>query len=756
MERYLFTVICCLFTLSAFSVEEVLEEELVLSTPDQVATLLSEPSYLVGGLISPLSGHPVLRQTDLVVKGAQNIILKRTYIPPYIPASFPQHKNNQGEWEKKYLYDHLSKNYKGWQFFPHLRLEFTFFDMKVRLTDPSGITFDFHLSGPNYSVTEFISPAYALSNASGDLPSGQHDPRNIHITYEDNGKKLVVHTPYGAHRVYEQKKVMTIQGRHALRNDSRMPTIYLLQKEILPNGKILKYHYDKNLSLACIESLDLKERFVYASLHLSGSPRAGSCHFTSSTGITAHYNFQKRPLHIEIKEKVKGGSHKEEYSGSWPPLLTSVSSPLYRHEQLDYCDRFLLTTYFGKNDVFTSFHVGFGQDPHYKVHKLSFPVAQNDAFYPVHELSYQPPIAGKSEGMTIVKNSDWTFTIYHFSKNLLTTLIQYFGHDGLLKKEKVFTWDEKNWLKSIEMRDGKRALLYKRSYEFDRFGNPILDIFTGNLTGEGSQESYAIKREFSQDGRNLLRREESEDGKVLCIDYLPDTNLGISKLTKEGNRILLREFSTYDDSYNLIQKIVDDGISEDKNDVLKVTQRTIINYHLRQQAPFLHMPEWIEEKYLEEGFEKLIKLTHLVYDSQGNVAQEEIYDANGQLAYTIYKEYNERGDLISETNSLGQKASYVYDLRGLLSNTSNFSARLRKSLHYDTKGRLREQTEIGNDGIKHTSLFVYDAHDRLIQKIDPFNQVTHYSHDPLVSQVIKTDYPLWHGSRHCRPRCNRL
>lgn len=116
--RYLIALICYfLITFPAFATEEDLEE-LLLSTPDQVATLASEPNYLVGGLINPLSGQLALRQVDLVVKGAQNILLSRIYIPPYIPNFLCPHKHNKEEWNKLYLYRHLSKNYKGWQFFP--------------------------------------------------------------------------------------------------------------------------------------------------------------------------------------------------------------------------------------------------------------------------------------------------------------------------------------------------------------------------------------------------------------------------------------------------------------------------------------------------------------------------------------------------------------------------------------------------------------------------------------------------------------
>lgn len=730
MIRYLIVLACCLLTTPAFSDEEA-KEEFFLSNPEQVATLSSEPSYLVGGLISPLSGQPVLRQTDLIVNGAQSIALSRTYIPPQMPCSFIKEKHNQEEWDKYRLYQHVAHHYKGWQFYPHLKLQFTPRTREVLLTDPSGMSLDFRLSGPNYSVTTLASSPYGLSNASGDTPSGKYDPRNTRISYEDNGNKITVYATDGAIRFYYKKGWTT-----------QTALLYLLEKEILSNGKVLKYHYNDRWQPDYVESLDPKERFVYASIKINGSPWEGSCHFTSSSGIAVDYSYQKRPIHVKLKEKRDGGKFKLEGNYTCPPILSSVSSPAYRHESLDYCGKFLLSSYSGKDDIFTTFHTGFGEgSQHYRVHKLQLPVGQNDSFQPVYELSYRPPIAGHREGTTTVKNSDGTSIVYHFSKNLLTTLIQYFGQDGGLKKEKIFSWDDKNWLKALEMRDGQKNILYRKSFEYDRFGNPILEVFTGDLTGEGNQETFTTKRFFSEDGRNLLLREETEDGKVICFSYLPNTDLLTSKLTKDGDHIILREFSVYDDCNNLVQTISDDGASEDRNSLSHVTQRTLKTYTLRGSAPFLHMPEWIEETYWENGTEKPLKKSHLVYDHHGNVAQEEVYDAEGKHAYTICKTYNERGDVLTETNRLGQQSVYTYDARGRSETATNFSNRIQKTFHHDTKGRLRELTEKGDDGVVHVVSSDYDFHDRQIHKKDPFSNSTHYTYDPLVSEVIKTDFP---------------
>lgn len=729
-NRFIALLCFLLATASLFSEEDEPREDLFLSTPEQVASLSSEPSYLVGGLISPLSGQPVLRQTDLIVKGAQNIVLNRVYIPPHIPSSFPKHKYSQEEFDKRYLYYHLRGNYKGWQFYPHLRLELNPNTKEARLSEPSGMTLDFRF-GPNYSAATLSSPPYAISNTAGDKPGGQYDPRNTRISYEENGDKITVCSAEGFVRIYRTNGWAT-----------KTSILFLLDKEILPNGKILRYHYNQGRPTR-VESLDPKERYLYASIDISGSPWEGGCHFNPSSGGIVDYHFQTRTIHWKLNEKIKKVKHKEEINTPAPPLLVSVSSPYFRKESIEYYDNeFLMKTYSGKEDIFSVINGEYGDGAkHYRVHKVLLPASSNDAFTTVYELSYQPPVAGQKEGTTTVKNSDGTSQIYHFSKNLLTTSIQYFGANGEFKKEKVFSWDESHRLKSIEVKDAHRNLLYRKSYEYDRFGNPIVESFTGDLTGEGNQDTFVIKRKFSEDGKHLLLQEESDDGKVICFTYLLNTNLVTSKLTKDCKRTILREFFIYDDCHNLIEKTFDDGASDEKDDLSNVTQRTVTTLTLRQSAPFLHMPEWIEEKYWESGTEKPLNKTHLNYDQYGNVAQEEIFDAEGRYAYTIRKTYNERGDLLSETNRLGQEAAYTYDSRGRPETSVNFSKRLHKLFRRDIKGRLKELIETGDNGIVHVTAYEYDPQSRPVYKKDHFHNSTYYTYDPLVNEIAKTDSP---------------
>jgi YD repeat-containing protein len=727
MAYRLLTVLCALFAAQGvFSGEEELREDLFLSAPEQIAALRSSSSDLIGGVICPLSGQPTLRVIDLVARGAQDIVLSRTYLPFLVPSIFPQHAQNQEQHEKKWLYYYLREHYKGWQFYPHLRLQLNPSTMVVRLAEPNGATLDFRLTGSGYCHTELASASYGISNLKDGLPSGRHDPRNTRIAYEERDNRIVVHAPEGTTRIYLRKGWAT-QSSH----------LYMLDQEILPHGKVLKYCYDEKGHLIQVEGRDLGGKHLYSILVIEGSLQEGYYRFTTPSGLSAQYDYVKRPIHWKIKEKVDGGKHKEECSLICPPILTQVSSPFYREEGLDYSKRFLLNSYCGKEELFNLHYTADGQGTGYqKVEQLLFPIGEGDTYIPIYQFLYQPPSAGKKGGKTMIKRDDGAITAIEFSDQLLPIMIQSFGPDGSLQQEKVIKWNGNNWLRSVEVRDGRQNLLHRKSYEYDSFGNPVQEIFTGDLTGSGEEEAFVTTRKFSEEGRHLLLKEEGEDGKVVCYDYLPGTHLLKSKLTKDRDKILWREFWNYDGCCNLIQMICDNGSAENQNDLTGVSDRTVELYTLRQSDPFLHLPEWTEVRIFEGGREKVLKRTHLSYDVHGNVAEEAVYDGEGQLSYTIQKTYNERGDILTETNYLGQQANYTYDSRGRLKTPLKFSHRIYATFHEEIRERVRGKIDNTSDkstdqGIKQT----FDPFGQLVAKTDAQGGVTTYRYNAYGSPV---------------------
>ena len=380
---------------SLFAAEEDSKDDPSIFTSEQLSGLTSDEDHLIGGLISPLSGNPCLRRVDFIAQGAQEITLSRVYLSPYMPHSFNKHWDADCYYRRRYLLNH----YEGWKFFPHTRLWFNAAKQEVHLINPSAATYDFNIA----SGKTTLSQPYAISNLSGgETPSGKFDPRNTRISYENSC--VTVTSPDGSTRYYRHKG-----GR-----------IFFLDKEILPNGKVLKYQYTDAGQLSLVESLDPKERYVYASIRIQGSPQEGRCNFTSSTGLNASYTYENQPAQGKFRE----GKQRTEYSFTLPPVMTAASSPQYRDEVSTHTSpNCLLHSFSGKDETFSLSQAPFGDGNrvHLRVDQLLLPVGVNDSPVPIYQMSYQPAIAGEREGKTTVKNYDGTSTVYHFSKNLLTT-----------------------------------------------------------------------------------------------------------------------------------------------------------------------------------------------------------------------------------------------------------------------------------------------------------------------------------------------
>lgn len=694
MARRFFLIFCLFLTALAFSYDKEAKEEIFASTPEQIAST----GCLVGGLIHPLSGAPALSQTDFVVQSAQPLILSRTYLSPFMPTSFSREKHRRDEWEKYHLFHHVAKSYKGWQYFPHLKLKSIPSEKRILLTQPTGGTLSFVFTGDGLTQAQLEGPHYGITNCAGEVPSGRYDVRNTQITFGPRKETLTIFGSDSYLRLYRFNKWET---------DTEQ--LYFLEKEILPNGKVIKYHY-KNERLARIDSLDPKERTIYASIHVKGSPWVGNVHFESSLGHCADATYEQRPLRAKIKTKTKrwygNDTAKTEYNFLCPPILTKVSAPNFRHERISHCGRFLLCDYEGKEHKFRIVNRGYGEGiKHYRAHQL---LHGSDCLY---ELNYHPPLAGKTGGYTTVKKADGTKAIYHFTKDLLNSKIEHFDEEGALQLQKIFSWDESHYLKSLEVRDGQGALFSQKTYEYDQFGNPIFET----LSGPGIERQAWIKRQFSTDGRHLLLREELDNGKVTTYTYLEGTNLLTSK-SSEGRT----DYWKYDEWHNLIEK---------GTEGLRKT-----TYTLRSAPPFLHMVKWA----IESSSEKLLGKRHFTYDQFGHIAKEAVYDENGEFAYAIERTFSERGDLLSETNPLGLTATYTYDTHGRRASATNFSQRLQMTYTYDAQGRLIRRAKKGDDGSCRLESFDYDTLDRCIKKVDSFGNETHYTHS---SSTLHTELP---------------
>lgn len=723
----------------------------VKSQPEELSALQTMYDFLIGGVVSPITGHPCLSETDLIAKGAEEIELKRVFLSPYIPTSF--HKKPAVN--EYVIHKHFSENYKGWVNFPHTHLTRDCTG-KISLTTEYGASVEFNEVNGSYILDE----AYGVSNLGANGPSGKNDLRNISFSFDQQLNCVIVSFPDGTIRYY----FLEPWFKKWYPDNSLFHTTYRLEKEVRPNGKVWHFSYDEKeinfaKNLIGVQSTSPDGQIIYASITIDREPVPSNKHkakdynkdaakgneknitqemntvFTTNCGQTASYQYEILNKLLEHK--------KERFKVTSPPILKQVNSPNFANKKCKYSANYLLNDYETDESVFACSYKGFVQENHLieRVYTLSFPGYNEKSRLVVHTINYDPAVAGKKRGITTVVNSDGTSIVYHITENLLIDKIQYLNAQGGLCKQKVFHWDSDNRCRTIDYCDGNQVTLCVVSFEFDKFGNPVQESILGDITGEGGVQSKVILRNYSQDGRNLLLMENIVGGVETRYQYLPGTNLITQKLSLANSKVYKREIFSYDNCFNLIEEIVDDGTSENSFDLSGVTQRTFKRYHLRMEAPFIHMPEWIMEGALENGNERILKKTYQQYDVYGNVCQEDIYDADQEFVYSIYKTFNDRGDLLSETNPLGQRAEYTYDKKGNRITEVPFSQKQYIEYAYNGRNRLVYKKITGTDGKVHKEIYAYDQHDRLRSSTDYLGNAIKYSYHNFSKKVSEKTLP---------------
>jgi len=157
-------------------------EEIVPSTSEEILSLTTD--LLVDGFVSVTSGQIAISEVDLTVKAAQDLVLKRTYVPPRI----------LGRYDDKDEADHLilgkellQLETKGWVVHPHLWAGYNRNSKCFQIRDVQGFVLEFQIQG-NKGVLK--TDSYGCSNLKGERPSSSADVRNIQFLVEGDWVKV--------------------------------------------------------------------------------------------------------------------------------------------------------------------------------------------------------------------------------------------------------------------------------------------------------------------------------------------------------------------------------------------------------------------------------------------------------------------------------------------------------------------------------------------------------------------------------------
>ncbi|MDE3045800.1 MAG: RHS repeat-associated core domain-containing protein, partial [Verrucomicrobiota bacterium] len=702
-----------------------------------MATLQGDPSSLIEGKINALTGDPCVFEEDLVIQGAEPIRLTRAYLPGAKPTTeicswF------SGIFGRAYaLSDHrwivMEKN--GCPVIYKKAKEFKVGKEKYFRFEPSNLNKGF-------------------SNTSMGPMSSRTNYKNNYVIFDEKFKFLTLHSADGSIRNY--KKVHKGEGA------------FRLLSEQLTNGNWILYDYEElkedKFRLKTIRTTNPAQNKTYARAdfhHMDPKGRREDLRIVGSDGQTLEYRFETdskghqtgsmlSAVSSQGPDRLMGyAKFKNEYEkgdGSTEYRLGTLSFPLDRKFQIDYYHKFkekVAGQTIKMVDAIDSHHY----DPRRsRVKTISSPSGPEGQFQVTHSFIYDV-----QNHKTSVYDVEGNRTDY-FGASYLWKIERYSKEGKLLNAERFYWIDEK--LDTKTFIDSNENPLFSRRYIYDGRGNIIEERFYGNLSGhgtppvldsydrpkEGSSEVYSKHFKYSDGEPNLLLEEWDDAGKRIAYEYLPGTDLPTAQLVFDQGTIRLRRFYEYDGNNLLTSEINDDGIGMDKNDLTGVSVRTIRQIIPVSSGPYIGLPEIVEESYLENGQQRSLGKIVFHYTTGARIAQKDVYDAEGELRYSLKTRYDEKGRPVERTNALFQVETIAYDLCGNPIVTKDFSGRTSLSMEYDLSNRLTYSRKEGDDGVVAEVKFGYDAKQRLASETDNFGHATLHFYDAL-DHDVETLFP---------------
>lgn len=680
--------------------------------PYVLAATEGEPSLNIADCVNAITGDFVISEVDHIIPGIEPIVLRRSYL------------SGDGHGENG-----------GWDFFPHLRLILKnnaesdgkkhHFGEKFRyaiVAEPNGSFATYNFQKPvkgrrDEFRIKFQNHNKGITNTSQGIISGRTNLRN-NVLIDNDNKTYSLFSGDSRERIY---KIIPSRSSRKL---------CLLELEKLPNGNQINYEYDDDDRVIFIKTTNPSGSITYAwakFIYADSPDKSHDFNIETSDGKQFFYRFKKHG-HKDWKnfylESFSGSTTLAENHQYTEPknstgfLIAKRSLPNHRYVKAQYYVA-------NKNTIIDS-----EEHPACdRVNILLAPVGTDESEVPIHYFSYD--LSRKKERKKYVYTGTGTTKVYDFYKNKseiqfddelrprsITNCIQETPHHAL-----HFHWSKDGFGQIIgrTFTDGQDKAIWRRIFEYDDRGNITMEDFHG------------YKKRFASNEQNLITKVEEDNGLITYFTYLGKTDLITSKLTGDHERIHQREFFQYSQDNLLIEEISDNGSGFDTNDFNNVTVRKIKTYQLRDSQPAIGYPEWIEEKYWENGREIPLRKTHITYSHECKILQKDIYDADGVFRYSLKTTYDPAGRPIEETDAIGRVTKSHYDDH----NNKTEIATERKVMHmgYDFSNRLIAQKEMGSDKLQRVTQFKYNLKGFKSVEIDPYGNKTKFEYDPFGHQT---------------------
>jgi len=699
--------------------------------------------------VNVMSGYLNLSIHDTTLQGAHPFSLGRSY-------------SSSGLLERdQYGLETVRKNLRrdwlfqgGWNFLPHANLlvfskdlskGFSFKDVRFELPEPSGTVLSYtHTDKDTLRGDDryyYYQPEKKNGSYSGTL-SARHDPQNNKIRVRVNKRKpkdfeVTVFLADGGIREYRKLSKQ-------FDNLNLYPFYYYkLVSERLPSGHFLDYQYNSKDVLSRIEVKNPARTKTHSWIRLDIDRFEPPFEFTATTSDNRSFLYKGVvPSHsCEYFGKVQSSSKRKEkfeYSKAGPRVGCHMNRIFLEdccEVEVDYYD--------------SPVHIRERDEKFYrknievnKVKKLTSPVGENGEMKAIATFFYHP-------SYTDVIDSEGALSRYHHKDGRILE-IEKFHKEGPRESVLKFIWKDERMIAKILL-DKEGMPIFSKTFEYDEKGNVQEEILWGELTGTINKESFQLNSDGSLSGaesvhksyrydshKNLLLYEKEEDGFSYFYGYKENTDLLTSKITKARNKIVKREFFVYDDDHLLKEEIVDNGVLFDKDDLTKVSRRTIRRYeHNANNGLILSLTELYLD--IPSGSEHQIKKHVYSYDCHNLKEKEEVYDAKNRLRYTLYTEYDDRGHVTYQTSPLGKENFYKYDLKDHPIEVKE--AGLPRTIYNrDAMGRVLSSEEFDEEGKSRTSYNTYDCKGRIVSQTNFEGNSTIQTYDTF-GRCLTTDFP---------------
>lgn len=657
--------------------------------------------------VNVISGHLSLCMQDLTTTGPRPLSLTRTYSSA---GALERDAECLDLTLKDVCAGFLIQG--GWNFLPHTHLF-----VQEGLKSKQSKLFVYEKSGAaaKYTFSEQHSHALIfapeITRKCAATLSARKDPNRNRVHFNPKKKEATLFAADGSIYRYTNPKI----------KDSGHLYYLQLSEEVSPSGHIITYTYDNKHRPKRIASLNPSRSktfsWIEVSVHNSGDEKK-PLHFSAkaSSGQQLEY----RALVHERRNylcKVIGNARAQEQV-DYTPGRKGIGA---RIRSLSMGDRKQCRVHYyepesNKEGSQWCKHPetkSFSAD---KVRLIEAPLGPHGELIAIASFTYAPEC-------TEVRDSEGVLTRYRYHGTTLTD-IETFDPQGALVSHLKLQWEGGHLIGKTLLGPDKQ-LLFSKTFGYDSEGNVIRETLVGTLTGHTPCETYTKKYAYNQ--QHLLMEEEEEGGLTTLYSYKPNTDLVVTRRICFQGRPLLRECSLYDDDNLLTLEILDDGSSSNPYDLTDVTQRTFRRLY---NDPTTGQPIKIEEGYDTEGGSHLLKYTQYSYSETGRPIAQDIFDATGKLRYTLHTKYDLSGNVISQTTPTGAKNTYLYNAHNERIAAKEVGS-LREECIYNGAGLVTERTQIGTQGERKTSYFVYDAKLRLIREIDERGNATDQQYDAL-------------------------